>query len=394
MNTYRVCARIDLDAFEHNVKEIRKKVAGGAELMGVIKTNAYGHGAIVLAKELERLGAAAFAVACADEGIELRKAGISLPILVLGFTPKEQYKDLLDWDIMPTVFSLKMAQEMNDTAKIYGKCIQVHIKLDTGMRRIGYKVTRESAEEILKISQLEHIVVQGMFTHFACADMEDETSKAQTELQYEQYCQMEQWLSEGGLKIPVRHCANSAGIMDDAHMHKDLVRAGIILYGLYPSDEMSRESLCLEPVMSLKSHVTYIKNVDAGEGISYGHTYVTKAPSVIATVPVGYGDGYPRLLSNQGQVLIRGHRLNIVGRVCMDQFMVDITGYDDICEGDEVTLVGCDGDEVISMDDLAALTGTINYELVCDVGRRVPRLYIKDGREVLLSGCETTFMKL
>ena len=389
MSTYRVCARIDLDAFEHNVKEIQKKIGPGTGLMGVIKTNAYGHGAVILAKELERLGASWLAVACVEEGIELRKNNIRLPILVLGYTAEDQYKDLLDYNITPAVFSLEMAKAMDRAAAAAGKVLPVHIKVDTGMGHIGYAPTRESAQEIYKISGLEHICVEGMFTHFACADMEDEQSKAVTQQQYDRYCQMEQWLGEMGLHIPVRHCANSAGIMDEPEMHKDMVRAGIILYGLYPSDEMPRSALDLKSVMSLKSHITYIKNVGPGEGISYGHTYVTSKETAVATIPVGYGDGYPRLLSNQGSVLIGGKRAPIIGRVCMDQFMVDITGMDHVCEGDEVTLVGCDGSQEITFDELAGLTGTISYELVCDVGRRVPRVYIKNGNVAAVSSCET-----
>ena len=389
MSTYRVCARIDLDALRHNVKEIMKKIGPDARLMGVIKTNAYGHGALVIARELEALGAAWLAVACVDEGIELRENGIRLPILVLGFTAPDQYEALLKYDITPTVFSLETARAMDAAAAAAGRRLPVHIKVDTGMGRIGYTVTRENAREILAISRLEHLKVEGMFTHFACADMAGEEYKEITKHQYEQYCRMEKWLLEEGLRVPLRHCANSAGIMDSPGMYMDMVRAGIILYGLYPSDEMLREELELRPVMSLKSHVTYIKTVEPGEGISYGYTYKTSRRTVVATIPVGYGDGYPRLLSNKGHVLIGGRRAPIIGRVCMDQFMVDITEIGGVREGDEVTLVGTDGTEEITLDELAALTGTISYELACDVGRRVPRLYIKDGKPQQLSWCKT-----
>ncbi len=389
MSTYRVCARINLDAFEHNVKEIKNKIGRHTKLMAVIKTNAYGHGAVVLARELESLGASWLAVACVDEGIELRDSGIALPILVLGVTSPDQYDDLIKYNITPTVFSMDMARALEEFGAARDKIINVHIKIDTGMGRIGYAPVRESAEEIVKISRLPHIYVEGIFTHFACADMGDEKYKKVTKIQYDRFCRMEQWIETMGLHIPLRHCANSAGIMDASWMHQDMVRAGIILYGLYPSEEMPREELDLLPVMSLTSHITYIKTVAGGEGISYGHTYVTKKETVIATVPVGYGDGYPRLLSNQGCVLIHGRRVPIIGRVCMDQFMVDITGLEDVHEGDLVTLVGKDGDEEISMDELADLTGTISYELVCDVGRRVPRVYIKDKVPVEISVCRS-----
>lgn len=391
MSIYRVCARIDLDAFRHNVNEIKKKIGSNAYLMGVVKTNAYGHGAVVLSRELEALGAKWLAVACADEGVELRKNGIRLPVLVLGFTSPDQYGDLLKYDITPTVFSMDMARALNEAARAVGRTLPIHIKIDTGMGRIGYAVTRENAREIAGISRLANLKLEGMFTHFACADMAKEEYREITKRQYERYCQMEQWLMEEGVTVPLRHCANSAGIMDSPGMYKDMVRAGIILYGLYPSDEMAKEKLKLLPVMSVKSHITYIKTVEPGEGISYGYTYVTKKPTVVATIPVGYGDGYPRLLSNKGSVLIRGQRAPIIGRVCMDQFMVDISHIPGVCEGDGVTLVGTDGAETISMDELAALTGTISYELACDVGRRVPRVYIKDGREMGISWCETKF---
>lgn len=385
MSTYRVCAQIDLDAFEHNVEEIKRTMGEGSRLMGVIKTNAYGHGSVVLGRELERLGASWLAVACVDEGIELRKAGIHLPILVLGFTSPDQYGELLDHDITPTVFSVEMAKAMNETAMARNKILNIHIKLDTGMGRIGFLAGKESVADILRISRLSHIRVEGMFTHFACADMEDEKSKAITRWQFEKYVQMEQWLAEGGLTLPIRHCANSAGIIDSPQMHEDMVRAGIILYGLYPSEEMPKDNLRLMPVMSLKSHITYIKTLGPGEGISYGYTYVTDKETVVATIPVGYGDGYPRILSNRGHVLIHGQRVPIIGRICMDQFMVDVTGLDGVCEGDEVTLMGSDGEACIPVEELAAMAGSFNYEFVCDVGRRVPRVYVKNGqvREVV-----------
>lgn len=380
MSTYRVCAQIDLDAFEHNVEEIKRNMCKGSRLMGVIKTNAYGHGSVVLGRELERLGASWLAVACVDEGIELRKNGIRLPILVLGFTSPDQYGDLLDYDITPTVFSEEMAEAMNETAMAHNKILNIHIKLDTGMGRIGFLAGEESVEDILRISRLSHVRVEGMFTHFACADMEDEKYKAITRRQFEKYVQMEQWLADGGLTLPIRHCANSAGIIDSPQMHEDMVRAGIILYGLYPSEEMPRDNLRLMPVMSLKSHITYIKTLGPGEGISYGYTYVTDKETVVATIPVGYGDGYPRILSNRGHVLIHGRRVPIIGRICMDQFMVDVTGLDGVCEGDEVTLMGSDGDACIPVEELAAMAGSFNYEFVCDVGRRVPRVYVKNGQ--------------
>ena len=380
MSTYRVCAQIDLDAFEHNVLEIKNKLSDDSRLMGVIKMNAYGHGSGVLGKELERLGASWFAVACVDEGIELRRAGLTLPILVLGFTSSDQYAQLLEYDITPTVFSYEMACAMNETAKTKGAVLNVHVKLDTGMGRIGFWADEESLEAICRIQALEFINIEGLFTHFACADMNSNDAKEVTALQRERFIWMSRQLKAKGVDIKLHHCANSAGIMNGKDFHEDMVRAGIILYGLYPSDEVDKTALDLKPVMSLKSHITYIKTLQPGQGISYGYTYVTEKETVVATIPVGYGDGYPRQLSNQGSVLIRGHKVPIIGRVCMDQFMVDITGYTDICEGDEVTLFGYDGDAQISVEEVAALAGSFNYEFVCDVGRRVPRAYMRNGQ--------------
>lgn len=380
MSTYRVCAQIDLDAFRHNVLEIKNKLSDNSQLMGVIKMNAYGHGSGVLGKELEQLGASWFAVACVDEGIELRRAGLTLPILVLGFTSPDQYTQLFEYDITPTVFSYEMACAMNETAKAMGTVLNVHIKLDTGMGRIGFWVDEESLDAICRIQALEFINIEGLFTHFACADMNSTDAKEVTALQKERFTWMSNQLQEKGVDIRFHHCANSAGIMNGKDFHEDLVRAGIILYGLYPSDEVDTSVLDLKPVMSLKSHITYIKTLQPGQGISYGYTYVTDKETVVATIPVGYGDGYPRQLSNQGSVLIRGHKVPIIGRVCMDQFMVDITGYTDICEGDEVTLFGYDKDAQISVEEVAALAGSFNYEFVCDVGRRVPRAYMRNGQ--------------
>lgn len=382
MSTYRVCACIDLDAFRHNIREIRKHIQNNAGFMGVVKANAYGHGAVCLGRCLEEEGADWLAVACVDEGIELRKAGIGLPILVLGYTSPGQYEDMIQYGITPAIFSYKTAWLLSETAKKLHRTVNIHIKLDTGMSRIGFLPGEESVREILKISRLEGIRIEGMFTHFACADMEGEAWKTVTEKQFAAYEMMEKRLLEEGLKISLRHCANSAGIIELPHTHKDMVRAGIILYGMYPSDEVPWDVLDLRPVMSLKSHITYIKTLPKDCGIGYGHTYVTDRKTVVATIPVGYGDGYPRQLSNKGCVLIRGQRAPIIGRVCMDQFMVDVTDIPDVCEDDPVTLIGEDGTQALTAQEVGAMAGSFNYEFVCDVGRRVPRVYYEGGRAV------------
>ncbi len=382
MSTYSVCACIDMDAFRHNIKEIRKHIQNNAGFMGVVKANAYGHGAVCVGRCLEAEGADWLAVACVDEGIELRKAGIGLPILVLGYTAPEQYEAMIHYQITPAIFSYKTACLLSETAKKFHRTVNIHIKLDTGMSRIGFLPGEESVREILNISRLEGIRIEGMFTHFACADMEGEPWKAVTEKQFAAYEMMEKRLLEEGLHIPLCHCANSAGIIALPHTHKDMVRAGIILYGMYPSDEVPEDVLDLRPVMSLKSHITYIKHLPEGCGIGYGHTYVTRRETVVATVPVGYGDGYPRQLSNKGCVLIRGKRAPIIGRVCMDQFMVDVTDIPDVCEDDLVTLIGEDHGQVLTAQEVGTMAGSFNYELVCDVGRRVPRVYYEGGRAV------------
>lgn len=377
MGTYRVCAQIDIDAFRYNIDQIRGNLVPGTMLMGVVKANAYGHGAIYLAQELERLGVDWLAVACVDEAIELRRHGILRPVLVLGHTAREQYKDLFRYQITPTVFSTAMAEQMDRHASDQGQKLRIHIKVDTGMSRIGFPVKEESADAIAAIADLTNIEVEGMFTHFACADMID---KSTTFHQWEEFHNMQTMLLARGIKIPICHCSNSAGIIEMPQMNMNMVRAGIIIYGLYPSKEVAADVVKLKPVMSLKSHVTYIKELGAGVGIGYGHTFTTSRKSTVATIPVGYGDGYPRSLSNRGRVLIQGQSAPIIGRICMDQFVVDITELKGICLDDEVTLIGSDGAEHISVEEVAELAGSFNYEFVCNVGRRIPRVYLSDGK--------------
>lgn len=388
---YRISAQIDLDAFEYNVNQIKKKIGPNVGIMAVVKANAYGHGSLILSRELERLGAAWLAVACVDEAVELRQGGIKLPILILGYTAPDEYEDLFTYQITPTVFSWEAAKGLDEMGAKRGQVLPIHIKIDTGLHRIGYPVTEESAQEIIRISQLEHVKVEGIFTHFACADMAGEVNQEKTRKQYADFMQMKEWLLEGGLTIPIWHCANSAALMVQPTMHLDLVRAGIVLYGLYPSKDVDAAQLPVRPVMSLKSHVTFVKILEAGAGVSYSHIYVTKDKTVVATVSAGYADGYPRRLSNKSSVLIHGKRAPVLGKVCMDQIMIDVTGIPDVKVGDEVTLVGRDGEETITMDELAEHEGSITYELVCDIGRRVPRVYIKDGKVCEITHCKTVY---
>lgn len=381
MSTFRYYAEIDMDAFEHNIREIRRKIGEDTMLCAVVKANGYGHGAVALAKAMEAMGVDWLAVSCADEGIELRHSGITLPILVLGASADSQFEDMIRENITPTIFTLKAARALDRAADAFPekKPVNIHIKLDTGMGRIGFSDDEKSIQTILEIGRLPNLRIEGLFTHFACADM---YGTERTNRQLERYEAMAERLKNEGLDIPVKHCANSAGIMAYEGAYMNMVRAGIIIYGLYPSDEVDKSLIDLYPVMSLRSHITFIKEVPEGTEISYGATFVTSRPSKIATVPVGYADGYFRQLSGKGRVLIKGQYAPIVGRVCMDQMMVDITDLSDIDEGDVVTLVGKDGIREIPVEEPAALAGSFNYEFVCNVSRRVPRVYMKNGQKV------------
>ena len=376
---YRIHARIDLDALKHNVEAIKKCKSKDAMLMGVIKAGAYGHGAYAVAHELESLGFDWFAVATADEGIELRNSGIKTPILVLGYCDAYQYPDLIEWNITPTIYSYEMAEALERAAKAANRVVNLHIKIDTGMGRIGFLVEDRTIETIRLIQKMEHLNIQGIFTHFACADTLDKTH---VEEQIGKFHWTLDRLKEVGISPEICHCSNSASIMDLPSEHMNMVRAGIILYGLYPSDEVSVDRLDLKPVMSLDSHVVHLKEVPEGVTIGYGATYVTVRTTKIATIPVGYADGYPRALSNKAFVLIRGKRAPIIGRICMDQFMVDVTDIPEVAMGDEVTLIGNDGNDRLTVEEVSEMAGSFNYEFVCDVSWRVPRVYYKAGKPI------------
>ncbi|MDD7641670.1 MAG: alanine racemase, partial [bacterium] len=311
--------------------------------------------------------------------LALRAAGIKKKILILGYTFPEQYEALLQAEISPAIFTLESAKLLSEAAVRLHVTAHIHIKLDTGMGRVGFLVSEESADVIAQISKLPHIMIEGMFTHFAKAD---ETDKTSANKQMAQYLHMVELLHSRGVQIPLKHCSNSAGILDLPQANLDLVRAGITLYGLHPSDEVHLERMDMKPVLSLKSRVVHVKRLPAGYGISYGATYVTPSERVIATIPVGYGDGYARSLSNCGDVLIRGKRAPICGRICMDQFMVDVTDIPDTCVGDTVTLIGRDGEEQITLEELGRKSGRFNYEFACDLGKRIPRIFYKNGRRI------------
>ncbi len=376
----RVCANIDLDAVLYNMEAMHHNIDAATKIMAVVKADGYGHGATVIAKEIEHLDYLyGFAVATVEEGLMLRKSGIKKPILILGYIFPDQYEDVIRAEIDPSVFTLEMAEELSKAAEKVGKDCKMHFAIDTGMSRIGYQVTEEAADEMAQIAELPHMMVEGIFTHFAKADESDKTF---TKEQIQKFKKMIDMMEKRNIHIPIKHCSNSAGIAEIKDANMDMVRAGITLYGLWPSKEVDHNSLKMRPVMQLKTHVAYVKELEAGRAISYGGTFVTEKNSKIATIPVGYADGYCRGLSNKGSVLIHGKKAPICGRICMDQFMVDVTEIDDVKIGDEVTLVGTDGNETITMDEIGELSGRFNYEFVCVIGKRVPRVFYKNGRIV------------
>lgn len=378
MKTYsRVYAAVNLDAVLHNMEEIKKNIDKDTEIVAVIKTDGYGHGAVPIGKELEELAYIwGYAVATAEEGVILRRNGLKKPILVLGAVFLEQYEVMADLDIRPTVYSLHMAAQMDEIMMALQKKLRIHVKIDTGMSRLGFQVTEKDADEIAQILTKDHIILEGIYTHFAKADERD---KRMAEEQKELFLQMKRMLKERNVCPKLCHCSNSAGIIDLPDANMDLVRAGISMYGMWPSDEVNKENIDLWPVMSLKSRIVFLKELPAGRTISYGGTYTVKKEARIATVPVGYGDGYPRSLSNRGYVLIHGKKAPICGRICMDQFMVDVTDIPDVREGDEVVLVGTSENSTITMEEIGDLSGRFNYEFACNLGKRIPRVYEKGG---------------
>ncbi|MBS6397582.1 MAG: alanine racemase [Clostridiales bacterium] len=374
----RVCAEINLDAVAYNFNSMKENLDPETRMIAVVKTDGYGHGAIPIARTVESLPYIwGFATATIEEAVLLRKAGIEKPILILGFVFPDAYEETVFYDLRPAVFKLGMARQLSEEAVRQGKTIHMHIKVDTGMTRIGFKDSEESADVVKEISQLPNVEIEGLFTHFSEADEKD---KSVTMGQLARYLAFAGLLEERGVYPGIHHCANSAGIFDIKESRLDVVRAGVSIYGMYPSEEVNKFAVPILPVMSLKSHVVYIQDVEPGTAVSYGGTFVAEKPMRIATIPVGYGDGYPRSLSNKGWVLIRGQQARILGRVCMDQFMVDVTDIPDAGEGDMVTLIGSDGGREITMEDMGELSGRFNYELACDIGKRVPRRFWKDGK--------------
>ncbi len=375
----RTWAEINLDALKFNARNIRKITDKNAKLMAVVKADAYGHGYRECCKTLLESGVDCFAVAMVSEAVQIRKVGFDTPILILGATLNEEADAIVEYDIMPNVYNFEYAKHLSDVAVSKNKTAKIHLKIDTGMSRLGFACGEDSSEtisEIVKISKLPNIEIDGIFSHFACSD---EENPDYTYAQYDKFIKLISELSDIGIKIPCRHIANSGAIMMYPKMHLDMVRAGIILYGYYPSDEVDKTRLSLKPVMTLKSKITQIKETEAGVGVSYGKTYITDKKTRIATIPVGYADGYSRCLSHKAKVEVGGMLCSTIGRICMDQCMIDVTNVNNISIGDEVILFG---DRRITADDVAGWMNTINYEVLCLVSKRIPRIYKENGREV------------
>lgn len=358
---------------KENLKEDTKIIA-------VVKTDGYGHGAIPIARMAESYDYVwGFAVALAEEAVLLRKAGVKKPILILGFVFPDACEEIVRYDIRPAVFTMLSAEQFSKEAVRQGKTVHLHIKVDTGMSRIGLRDDEEGAALVKAISLLPNVETEGLFTHFAKADEQDKTDAKRQLSRYLAFSEMVQKL---GVKIRLHHVSNSAGIIDLPEANLDAVRAGISIYGLYPSREVHRTAVPLAPVLTLKSHLVYIKEIEPGTAVSYGGTFVADRPMRVATVPVGYGDGYPRSLSNKGGVLIRGKLAPVLGRVCMDQLMADVTEIPEAKEGDMATLIGSDGGLELTIEYLGELSGRFPYELACDIGKRVPRRFWQNGRVV------------
>ena len=371
-NCRRVEADINLDAIASNLKAMKALLPEKTEMMAVVKADGYGHGAVPVAKAAAPY-VSGFGVATLQEGINLRHHGVEGMILILGVTFPEDFEELLQWRLRPAVFELGQAQELSRLAESSHQKLRIHLAVDTGMSRIGMKPREESVRLVKQISCLPGIQIEGIFTHFARADERDKES-AQKQLQdFENFMGR---LKDHGLEIPYCHCSNSAALMQIPRANMDLVRAGISIYGIYPSGEVAREPVRLTPVLEWKAKVAFVKEIPAGTLVSYGGTFQAPAPMKVATIPVGYGDGYPRSLSNRGYILVQGKKAPIIGRICMDQFMVDVTGLD-VQTGEEVTLIGEDGGARITVDEMAALSGRFPYEFVCDIGKRVPRIYLE-----------------
>ena len=380
---YRVYAEINLDAIVKNVDNLMALTKENTGALAVVKADGYGHGDVAVAKAVAQK-VTGYAVATLDEAVNLRENGVKKPILVLGYVDPYEFDILVSYEITATVFDVETAQLLADAARVQKKQAHCHIKVDTGMRRIGLEPDENGIAIVKQITALKELSADGIFTHFAASD---ETDKTSAEHQFKLFTDFTGRLEKEGIHFTYRHCANSAAVIDMPQVDLDMVRLGIAMYGMYPSDEVKKEKVELFPALDLKSHITMVKEIPAGEKVSYGGTFTTTRTTKLATVSVGYGDGYPRALSSKGYVLVRGQKAPIVGRVCMDQMMVDVTDIENVTRADIVTLIGKDGDAEITVEEIAALAGTFNYEFVCDLGKRIPRSYYLNGEYIGTHDC-------
>lgn len=382
----RTWADISLDAIEYNFKKI-KSAAGSSMVMAIVKADAYGHGDRMVAPFLEECGADWFGVSNLGEALGIRESGVTKPVLILGNTPAECVDRLAKWNITQAAYSLDYAKELSDEARRIGVTVDVHLKFDTGMGRIGFVASEENysaaIEEVKEVFALPNINITGAFTHFASADEPNDDGIAYTELQFSRFCRMCDGLKEQGCDVGIRHCCNSAGIICFPKMHLDMVRAGIILYGLYPAEsEAITEKIKLKPAMELRTVVTLVKDYKKGGCISYGRKFTAPKDMKVASTAIGYADGYHRTLTNKSEMLINGKRVKTLGSICMDQTMIDVTDIPNVKIGDVVTVFGKDGEGFIPVEELANYAGTINYEIICAVSRRVPRCYYLKGDNI------------
>ena len=380
---YRVYAEINLDAIVKNVDNLMALTKENTGALAVVKADGYGHGDVAVAKAVAQK-VTGYAVATLDEAVNLRENGVKKPILVLGYVDPYEFDILVSHEITATVFDVETAQLLADAARVQKKQAHCHIKVDTGMRRIGLEPDENGIAIVKQITALKELSADGIFTHFAASD---ETDKTSAEHQFKLFTDFTGRLEKEGIHFTYRHCANSAAVIDMPQVDLDMVRLGIAMYGMYPSDEVKKEKVELFPALDLKSHITMVKEIPSGEKVSYGGTFTTTRTTKLATVSVGYGDGYPRAFSSKGYVLVRGQKAPIVGRVCMDQMMVDVTDIENVTRADIVTLIGKDGDAEITVEEIAALAGTFNYEFVCDLGKRIPRSYYLNGEYIGTHDC-------
>lgn len=379
LNSIRpVWAEVDLDKLAHNMREIRR-VSKSKQIMAVVKADGYGHGALDVAPLLLENGADKLAVAVLHEAIELRKSGIDCPVMILGYTPNNQIQDVVKYNLETAVVAYDYAEKLSEAAGKSGKILKIHIKIDTGMGRIGYPPDESSIDEICRISKLPNLKIEGLFSHFSSADEKD---KSYSKSQVEKFNWVYERLTERNVQVNLRHMGNSATIIDLPEYHFDMVRAGIILYGYYPSKEVDKKKIDLRPAMNLKAKIIFIKKMHEGEYVGYGRKYKCDCERVIATLSVGYADGYPRALGNNANVIVKGKTAPVVGKICMDQCMIDVTDIADVKIGDEVILIGEEGNNKLNADYIADILNTISYEVICFIGKRIPRVYVKDNKIV------------